>query len=171
MVIQDTESSFIRVDDAKSFSALGFKLIHPVFVDNRVSLQESDCRASVKRFSEFICEQIRPSGAKDSGARFSNVTSAFTHVMFGLPHSKPAHIAEDPTELLDYQIPEPEKLNLGALDPLSAASLRSKKVRLVHRVISVGDFARLDEGECRSDATIDFYSSRLRQTKPETMPP
>jgi hypothetical protein len=167
MVIQDTESSCISVDDAKSFSALGFKLINPVFVDNRVSLHESDCRASVKRFSEFICEQIRPSGAKDSGARFSNVTSAFTHVMFGLPRSKPAHIVEDPTELLDYQIPEPEKSSVGALDPSSAASLRSKKVSLVHRVISVGDFARLDKGECLSDATIDFYSSYLRQTYPD----
>ena len=167
MVIQDTESSFISVDDAKSFSGLGFKLMNPVFVDNRKSLLELDCRASVKRFSEFICEQIRPSGAKDSGARFSNVTSAFTHVMFGLPRAKPAQIVEDPTELLDYQIPEPEKSSSGALDPSSAASIRSKKVSLVHKVISVGDFARLDKDECLSDATIDFYSSWLRQTYPD----
>ena len=164
MVIQDTESSFISVDDAKSFSGLGFKLINPVFVDNCKSLHELDCRASIKRFSEFICEQIRPSGAKDSGARFSNVTSAFTHVMFGLPRAKPAQIVDDPTELLDYQILEPQISSSGALDPSSAASIRSKKV---HKVISIGDFARLNKGECLSDAIIDFYSSWLRQTYPD----
>jgi hypothetical protein len=119
---------------------------------------------SVKRFIDFICEQIRPSGAKDSGARFSNVTSAFTLVMFGLPRAQHAQIVEDPTELLDYRIPQPEKSSSGALDPSSAASIRSKKV---HKAISVGDFARLYKGECLSDATIDFYSSWLRQTHPD----
>jgi hypothetical protein len=68
---------------------------------------------------------------------------------------------------LDYQILEPEKSCSSALGSASAPPPRSKKLNLVHRVIHVGDFARLDKGECLSEATIDFYSSYLRETEPD----
>ncbi len=162
---QDPDSSVINVDDAKSYSSIGFKLQNPVFVDGRPSLKELEFTHNVKRFNEFIWKHIQ-SQADSRAGRVMNATSAYTHVTIGIPRSKPSNIVEDPTELLDYQVPEPEKTCSAALDACGAPPARSKKSSVVHRVISVGDFARLDKGECLSDATIDFYSSWLRQTYP-----
>jgi hypothetical protein len=164
--LDDTQNSIISVDDAKSFSSVGFKVQNPVFVDNCASLRETDFTLNVKRFNDFICSIIQSPGSSRVG-RVLNATSAFTHVTIGIPRGKPSQIVEDPTELLDYKIPEPEKSFCATNDSTSTSSLRSKKTTFVHRVISVGDFARLDKGECLSDATIDFYSSWLRETHPD----
>lgn len=151
---------------SRACSGLGFELMKSVFVDNRASLKETDFTHNVKRFNEFIRSMIQSPGLGRVG-RVLNATSAFTHVTIGIPRGKPSQIVEDPTELLDYKISEPEKSCCAANDSTSASSLRPKKATFVHRVISVGDFARLDKGECLSDATIDFYSSWLRETHPE----
>jgi hypothetical protein len=166
LCLQDPDSSIINVDDAKSFSSVGFKLQNPVFVDSRPSLKESEFSHNVKRFNEFIWNHVQSQSAGQTG-RVINATSAFTHVIIGIPRGKPSNIVEDPTELLDYQVPEPEKSCTAAIDPSGAPPSRPKKISIVHRVISVGDFARLDKGECLSDATIDFYSSWLRQNHPD----
>ncbi len=88
--------------------------------------------------------------------------------MVGIPRQKPSNLVQDSTELLDYQILEPEKSCSSALGSSSAPHPSSTKTNLVHRVIHVGDFARLDTDECLSDATIDFYSSYLKETEPDT---
>jgi hypothetical protein len=165
--IPEAENSVLSVDDAKTFSGLGFKLINPVFVDSRAHLKVADSRPNVKRFQEFISDHFHPSGIKDKTPRIINVTNSLTHVTVGIPRLKPSNLVEDSTELLDYQILEPEKSCSSAHCSSSAPPPSSKKPNLVHRVISVGDFARLDKGECLSDATIDFYSSYLRETEPD----
>lgn len=166
LCLQDTDTSVINVDDAKSFSSVGFKLQNPVFVDGCPSLKESEFTHNVKRFNEFIWNHIRTHETGRTGGVI-NVTSAYTHVLIGIPRTKPSNIVEDSTELLDYQVPEPEKSFSAASESSYAPPSRPKKSSTVHRVISVGDFARLDKGECLSDATIDFYSSWLRQTHPD----
>jgi hypothetical protein len=155
--------SALGVDDTKTFSGLGFKLINPVFVDSQTHLKEADSRPNVKRFQEFIRDHFHPSGIKDKTPRIINVTNSLTHVTVGIPRQKPSNLVEDSTELLDYQILEPEK---SCSTALGSSSVTPPKPKLVHRVVSVGDFARLDKGECLSDATIDFYSSYLKETEP-----
>ena len=163
------QNPVLSVDKPKTFSGLGFKLINPVFVDSRAHLKEADSRPNIKRFQEFISDHFHPSGIRDKTPRIINVTNSFTHVTVGIPRLKPSNLVEDSTELLDYQILEPEKSYSSAHCSSSAPRPppSSKKPTLVHRVISVGDFARLDKDECLSDATIDFYSSYLKETEPD----
>jgi hypothetical protein len=164
---QELEGSFISVDDALGYSGLGFKLLNPAFVDNCVHLKDVDHKQSIKRFNDFICDKMQSLGAKDKGGRIIMVTSAYMHVTIGIPRNKPENIVDDLTLLLDYQIPEPEK----SCSISSGVQPRSTTSGIMHRKISVkvsvGDFARLDKGECLSDAAIDFYSCWLRETFPE----